>query len=310
MPDDRVPLVVFGQLTIDELAIPTGGTRVEYTGDAPYTAIGAALWLRPVGMVAPAGSDFPLDRLAFLREFGIHDSGVVVRPSVAIRYEVLYERDGSRRFVERSPRSAFHATAPVLTDMPEEYRSARGYHVAAMPLRFAGSLLRQIREAYPDALIMLDTHEDEMAGNHEELAALLPLLTAFLPSREEVQTWLGYDDPERSLTELSQLGPKLTIIKMGREGALLRDATRKSSWYVPPCSGVVVDPTGAGDAFCGGFLAGLALGDDPPLAARRGAVSASYAVAALGAPKHPPPPDELEERLRSTRADLIEQRDG
>jgi ribokinase len=174
-----------------------------------------------------------------------------------------------------------------------------------MPLAYAERLIDGIREAAPDVVLTLDTHEDEIAGKQQTYARLLPKLTAFLPSREEVRTWFGFDDPLRALPSLSGLGQRLTIIKMGHQGALVHDAEAGATWRVPAYQGPVIDPTGAGDAFCGGFLAGLSLGDDPPLATRRGVVSASYAIATHGVPKHPPAEGDAEGRLRVTRAERL-----
>lgn len=294
-----IRLVVFGQLTIDEHDRPGDDPpTVEYAGDAPYTAVGAAIWTTGVAMVAPAGRDYDLARMGYLHGFGVDRTGVTRREAQALRYRVVYEEDGERRFVLRSSASAFFDTAPALADMPQRYAAATAFHVAAMPLEAAAAIVGGIRAVRPGALLTLDTHEDEISGRQETLKGLLPLLTAFLPSRDEVRLWFGYDDPERALATLSRFGQRLTVIKMGPDGVLMHDADAHQTWHVPPCSGDVIDPTGAGDAFCGGFLAGLTGGDEPTLAARRGAVSASYAIASLGVPKESPSPVEMIDRLR------------
>lgn len=300
-----VPIVVMGQLTIDGLAQSSGEDRIEYSGDGPYAAVGAALWRQRVGMVAPAGHDFAVERLRYLDGFGIDLDGVRARPSPAVRYRVIYDEDGERRFEEMSPPSAFEDTAPAMGDIPATYQPLRSVHIAAMPLPTAAHLVESIRSASPDVVLTLDTHEDEIAGKQDVYARLLPSITAFLPSREEVRTWFGFDDPLRALPSLSALGQRLTVIKMGSQGALIHDAEANVTWRVPAYPVQAVDPTGAGDAFCGGFLAGLSLGDDPPLAVRRGVVSASYAVATHGVPKLPPAAGDAADRLGQTSAERL-----
>jgi ribokinase len=117
-----------------------------------------------------------------------------------------------------------------------------------------------------------------------ELATVLRSLHVFLPSEEEV---LALERPRRSdlwdcAAQLSELGPSLIVIKRGPLGALLWEATTQSRWVVPAYAAVERDRFGAGDAFCGGFIAGLALTGDPVEAALRGAVSASLGIEGFG----------------------------
>jgi sugar/nucleoside kinase (ribokinase family) len=277
-------VVVLGQLSIDDVVMPDGATSMAACGgDATYAALGAALWDRPVGVVAPAGRDFPPEHLRAIEERGLDLAGVPSRPGPAIRYWVIYEADGRRTFVQRSPASAFVDTTPLPADVPDDYRSADVFHIAAMPFGGVERLVPAIRSWAPAAVITLDTHEDEIAGFQDRIGALLPYVTVFIPSREEVASWFGRDDPGWAIGQLGGLGQRITIIKMGADGSMVHEAATGRTWLIGLAPGAVVDVTGAGDAFCGGVAAGLALGDAPVEAARRGAASASLAIAGFGA---------------------------
>ncbi|HLO35399.1 MAG TPA: carbohydrate kinase family protein, partial [Candidatus Deferrimicrobium sp.] len=283
MTDASPGLSVLGQLSIDDVVLPDGRTDMGGCGgDATYAALSASLWLDHVGVVAPAGRDFPAGHLDRLRELGLDLAGVVARPGSAIRYWVIYEADGRRRWLQRSPESAFTDTAPDPSDVPPAFRRSGAFHIAAMPLVDVERLIAAIRSWAPAAVITLDTHEDEVAGFQDRIAALLPSVTAFLPSREEVASWFGWDDPVRAIRELGGLGQRMTVIKMGPDGSLVHDARTGRLVEVGVAPGPVVDVTGAGDAFCGSFAAGLVLRDEPADAARRGAAGASLAVGAFG----------------------------
>jgi sugar/nucleoside kinase (ribokinase family) len=276
-------LTVLGQLSIDDVVLPDGRTDMAGCGgDATYAGLSATLWLDHVGVVAPAGDDFPRAHLARLGELGLDLAGVVPRASPAIRYWVIYEADGRRRWLQRSPESAFGATAPAPDDIPPAFREAAGFHIAAMPFSDVERLVAALRTWAPAAIVTLDTHEDEVDGFQERISAVLPQVSAFLPSREEVASWFGWDDPVRAIRELGGLGQQMTVIKMGPDGSLVHDAGTGRIAEIGVAPGAVVDVTGAGDAFCGSFAAGLVLGDDPVAAARRGAAGASLAVAAFG----------------------------
>ena len=118
-----------------------------------------------------------------------------------------------------------------------------------------------------------------------ELSTVLRSLHAFLPSEEEV---LALQRPRRSdlwdcAEELSELGPPIVVIKRGPLGVLVWEAASRSRWVVPAYGASERDRFGAGDAFCGGFVAGLALTGDPVEAALRGSVSASLGIEGFGA---------------------------
>jgi sugar/nucleoside kinase (ribokinase family) len=297
-----MPVVVLGQLSIDDVVLPDGATSMgSCGGDATYAALSASLWTAPVGVVAPAAADFPAIHLNRLRDLGLDLAGLAPRPGAAIRYWVIYEADGRRRWLQRSPESAFVDTAPTPDDVPASFQSASAYHIAAMPLDAVERLVTAIRTWAPGAILTLDTHEDGVAGFQDRIVAMLPHVTAFIPSRDEVASWFGWDDPVRAIRELGGLGQQATVIKMGADGSLVHVARTGRLAEVGVAQGPVVDVTGAGDAFCGSFVAGLTCGDDPVQAARRGAAGASLAIGDFGA-LHPwLRPDEARRRMRATR---------
>ncbi|MEJ7697143.1 MAG: carbohydrate kinase family protein [Candidatus Limnocylindrales bacterium] len=294
-------VVVLGQLSMDDVVLPDGRTSMAACGgDATYAALSASLWTAPIGVVAPAGVDFPKAHLGRLRELDLDLAGVKARPGAAIRYWVVYEADGRRRWLQRSPESAFIETAPHPDDVPHTFRRSGAFHIAAMPIDAVEPLVSAIRAWAPEAVLTLDTHEDEVAGFQDRIAALLPWVTVFIPSREEVASWFGWDDPVRAIRELGRLGQRATVIKMGADGSLVLDARTGRLAEVGLAPGPIVDVTGAGDAFCGSLVAGLALGDDPVTAATRGAAGASLAIGDFGA-LHPwLRPDEASRRLAAT----------
>src|SRR5439155_12502306 len=77
-------------------------------------------------------------------------------------------------------------------------------------------------------------------------------------------------------------GVPMVVAKMGKEGVLVWDRSRLVAVPVEAAPATTVDVTGAGDAFCGGFAAGLAQGLEPLEAARRGSISAAFATEGFG----------------------------
>lgn len=279
----RPRVIVVGNLTIDDIVLPDGTTHMASVGgNSLYTALGARLWQSSIGVVTRRGEDFPHNLPAMLHALGIASEGVVNIAGPTVRNWVIYETNGQRTWIYRTPRERSREVAVQEQDIPVAWLEVEPppvVHVTAMPLDAAESIVDRIRYVSPHAFITLDTHEDYVVDYRNRLRALAGRVNAFLPSRSELTDLVGYDDPRRGLADLSNLSTPVIVVKMGAEGVLVWNKATGTVHEVGIASGQVVDETGAGDAFCGGFAAGLSLGYDPIEAAQRGTISASYAVA-------------------------------
>src|SRR6266496_1141824 len=283
LPAARPRLIVVGNLTIDDVVLPDGTTQMSSVGgNSLYTALGVRLWQPSVGIVTRCGEDFPHDLPAMLNALGIATEGVVNIKGPTVRNWVVYETNGQRHWIYRTPRERSREVAVQDQDIPVAWLEVEPppvVHVTAMPLDAAEAIVDKVRHVSPHARITLDTHEDYVVDYRSRLRALAGRVDAFLPSRAELTDLVGYDDPRRALADLSNLSTPVIVVKMGAEGVLVWNKAKGTLHEVGIASGRVVDETGAGDAFCGGFAAGLSLGYSPVEAAQRGTISASYAVA-------------------------------
>jgi sugar/nucleoside kinase (ribokinase family)/fructoselysine-6-P-deglycase FrlB-like protein len=277
------PVVIVGNLTIDDIIQPDGTSQMETLGGNSVHACAAALtWVSDVGIVARCGSDFPAQAISRLHQAGADTSGIRHIDGPTVRNWVIYEADGSRNWVYRTPRARSAEVAPQPGDIPAAWldrEPAPVVHIAAMPVAAATATAAWIRAQAPAAIVTLDTHEDWPPG--PEVFEAARLADVFLPSREELAELMGYDDPPRAAAELTGLGVKCVVVKMGGDGALVTGPGLAAERVAAsPVS--VIDPTGAGDSFCGGFAAGLALGDDVVESAERGCATAAAAIGAAG----------------------------
>jgi 2-dehydro-3-deoxygluconokinase len=102
-----------------------------------------------------------------------------------------------------------------------------------------------------------------------------------LPGIDDVTTLTGLREPEAMLDYYLRLGPKVVVLKMGEQGAWL--ATPEHRVHIKPRSVRVVDATGAGDAFCGSFLARILASDSAEAAARYANIAAALKCIGYGA---------------------------
>ena len=277
------PVIIVGNLTIDDVIQPDGSSQMGTLGGNSVHATAAALtWVAGVGIVARCGPDFPAAAIGRLREAGADTGGIRHIEGPTVRNWVIYEADGSRNWVYRTPPGRSAEVAPQPGDIPAAWldrRPAPVVHVAAMPLAAATAIVRSVRDRAGGAAITLDTHEGWRRG--ADVLDAARLVDVFLPSREELAELVGYDDPPRAAGELTAAGVKCVVVKMGGDGALVARPAMPLA-HAPASKVTVADPTGAGDSFCGGFAAGLALGDDVVGAARRGCATAAAAIGAAG----------------------------
>jgi ribokinase len=238
--------------------------------------------------------------ISILRDAGIRlDLIEVARPS--IHNWALYESDTVRRFINWVG-SGSHLEQSVRPDeLSSVVWSARACHVAPMPLTVQASLVESLVARGVD-IVALDPHEEYIAGHEDELLALLRSVTVFLPSRLETRLLYGRDDPEAAAAAFASAGPQAVAIKMGAEGSIV-GVPHETPRHVPAIPVRAVDPTGCGDAFCGGFVAAFQRGADALTAACHGAVSASFTAETRGATAVLPlNRDAARERLEQLRA--------
>ncbi|MFL5706199.1 MAG: carbohydrate kinase family protein, partial [Ktedonobacteraceae bacterium] len=263
-------VIVVGNLTIDDVVLPDGTTQMSSVGgNSLYTSLGARLWQPRVGLVTRRGEDFPRELISMLRSLGVATEGIVDIQGPTVRNWVIYENNGERHWIYRTPRERSREVAVQASDLPVEWlemESPPVVHITGMPLEAAEAIVEAVRRISPRAMITLDTHEDYVVDYRERLKALAARVDAFLPSRAELADLVGYDDPRRALAELVALPTPVIVIKMGADGALVWDKAQGTLHQVAFAQGPVTDVTGAGDAFCGGFAAGLSLGYSPLVA--------------------------------------------
>jgi fructoselysine-6-P-deglycase FrlB-like protein/sugar/nucleoside kinase (ribokinase family) len=279
-------VIVVGNLTVDDVVHPNGETTMASPGgNTIYAATGALIWGLSVGVVARVGADFPVAALGRLRDAGLDTGGLRPIRGPTVRNWVIYEHDGHRSWVYRTPPERRLEVAPGPGDIPtgwtgQKQDHAPVIHIAAMPLEAAAGIVEHLRAEGGRAVVTLDTHE-EWPARRDDILALARRVDVFVPSHGELTAILGYDDPERACRELQAEGVPAVVVKCGEKGALVGTPGGPPVRIAPP-DVAVLDATGAGDTFCGGLAAGLAIGESLVAAAWRGAATAGAALGASG----------------------------
>jgi sugar/nucleoside kinase (ribokinase family) len=301
--------LVFGQLTREYLLPPDGLPRLDVPGGSLlYAAAGLRVWESGIGLVGRVGNDYPREWLNMCLARGLDTSGVrVVSKDIDVRDFVAYSEsfEANRinpvsHFARRGmtfPKSLFGYQPPgdkkkrdeartlIVTDIPNDYLTARAALLCPMDLVTQTQLIAGMKRGSVHTFV-LDPGPATMTRNaRRELPALLNGVTAFLPSQEELCNlfWGETYDLWKMAEAVSVYGCEYVVIKCGARGQLLYDTNTKKKWEIPAYPARLADPTGAGDAFCGGFLAGYCKHYDPLEGVLYGNISASLKLEGSGA---------------------------
>jgi sugar/nucleoside kinase (ribokinase family) len=272
-------LLVVGSIALDSVATPFGETADAPGGSAVFFSAAGAL-LYPIQVVGVIGSDYPLGVLKTLEARGVDLSGVEQVPGESFRWKAKYSYDLASRETLDTRLGVFATFRPKI---PEKFRSARYVFLGNIDPELQLSVLDQVKQP---ALVACDTMNYWINSKRDVLMQLLRHIDILLINDSEARDLSGDWNIYRAAHWVLDHGPKRCVIKQGEHGALLveSDAVFKVPAY--PLQ-EVFDPTGAGDAFAGGFMAYLAAQDDQsPAALRRamvhGAAMGSFAVERFG----------------------------
>jgi sugar/nucleoside kinase (ribokinase family) len=305
--------VIAGQLRRDYLLPPEGRPLLDVPGgNLLYAATGARIWSDSIGLLSRIGEDYPQEWLKQFAERGFDTQGIrILAGGMDLRSFRAYMDVSTwqasnpvahfarlglpfpksllgfqpRGDQQQDSRSRSALDSPRITDIPDFYFDIKAIHICPTDFVSHTQLLPAFRQAN-----VLTTSLDPSSGYmlpafFEDVRSLVHGLTAFMPSESEIRSlfWGRTTDLWEMIEAIGSWGVEFVIIKRGGLGQMIYDATNQRRFEVPAYPARVIDPTGSGDAFCGGFLVGYSKSYDPVRAALYGNVSASLTLEGSGA---------------------------
>ena len=272
---------VLGNICIDDLVFADGSTMWRVPGgNSVYAGLGVAIWGERPMIIAPVGPEYPIAALG-----GRLDLSRCRPLDRTLRDWGLYEEDGTRTFVFRSKTKNWREFSPAIDDVDSV--GAPYAHIAPLPSELQTAFAKALR-SQGGKLISVDIDDHELVAltdrDRPQWREFLGGIDLFLPSRQDVETLFPRVAIPDALRRLRELAPDLKVlaIKLGPDGVIVHAQGASDYLELPSIAEVVVDATGAGDAFSGGALVGYARTGSALEAALFGSVSASFAVAATG----------------------------
>jgi hypothetical protein len=295
-----------------EYILPHVGTPVldEPGGSVLYACGGLLPWAEGVGVLARVGEDFPRAWLQLVVSRGVDVRGISILPqSIDLRDFVAYDSEfgvtrGSpvSQFARRKlpfPKTLLGYQAPAesqedprrpdplspsISDIPGDYRDARAVHLCALDFISHNRLAATFKSTGVTTLTV-DPSPGYMAPSFlQDMRLFLGNVNAFLPTEARLRGlfWGHTNDLWEMMEAVGSFGCEIVAVRRGGGGQAVLDAKSGRRWEVPAYPARAADPTGSGDAYAGGFLAGLKQTYDPLEAALHADISASLAIEGSG----------------------------
>ncbi|MCA9575031.1 MAG: sugar kinase [Myxococcales bacterium] len=267
------PILVVGSVAFDTLHNSQGSFPRVLGGSAVFASVCASL-MSDVRLVGVVGEDYPESAKAMLRDRGVDLSGLEVSPGETFHWEGRYTDDLTSRESIRTDLNVFASFQPKI---PQGFKDSPFVMLANIQPELQLSVLDQIRSP---KLVVADTMNLWIDIAKPALLKLLARVDVLIINEEEARQLTERHHLVEVQRALLALGPKTVIVKQGEYGAWL---FQEGVAFHAPAFPLeqVVDPTGAGDSFAGGFLGHLAQRDSIALPDLRQAVVVGSALASF-----------------------------
>ena len=277
-------IAVVGHFSIDSILLPSRPHAfMMLGGSVTYVSLVTKRLEANVSVISRVGGDFPEAYVWWLKQEGIDLSGVVKNEAEATtRFELEYNSDLSNRTLRLKSKAA-----PIkLEDLPKDLH-AKAIHIAPI----AGEISVEVAEHLKHCTDVLSFDPQGLLRRFDEAGNvtccspmdmnMLDMVNVYKSSSEEISVLTGQSDLKAAIKAVHDRGVETVIVTMGARGAVL--SVEKTIFDIPACQPkAFVDPTGAGDAFIGGFLTEYVRAKDSFWCSCVGSAAASFIVEGLG----------------------------
>lgn len=246
-------LLTVGTVAFDDIETPSGRAEKVVGGACTYISLAASYFVKSVRVVSVVGDDFPHETLEYLQHRGVDLEGLQIKQGEkSFFWAGRYHKSLNTRDTLETQLNVLATFDPVL---PEAYRQSDYLMLGNLTPMVQMQVLEQL--THRPKLVALDTMNFWMDIAMDDLRRVLEKVDVLTINDEEARQLSGEHSLVHAARAIHKMGPKYLIIKKGEHGALLFH--RGQIFFAPALPlAEVVDPTGAGDTFAGGFMGYIA----------------------------------------------------
>jgi cytidine kinase len=275
--------ISIGTVIIDDIVLPDGTTKTGILGGGvTHAAMGMRVWSPNTGLVAGVGADFKESFIELLQDrFDIN--GLRRYPDrVTPRAWQEFEEDGTRNEVFQTDFEEMITLIPGPACLPDAFSRLSGVHLHCAP-QDVSNWVPVLRKSRCEVILWEPWDDFCVPENRDLFIHNSQQVDIVSPNLREGRLLTELAHPKQVIIRLRQYGARMVVLRMAEAGSLILDE-QGEQFYIPPFGrSKIVDVTGAGNAYCGGFIVGLHHTRDPQQAGWYGGVSASFALEQFGA---------------------------
>ena len=245
-------LTVFGTVALDTTRTPFRTETRILGGAATFASVSSSMFA-PTSIVAAVGSDMPAEHIKALSSKGIDTKGIIIiQGSKTFHYDSSFDYDLSNRTTNKTELGAIAGFDPII---PEEYIKSDYVYLANNDPKQNIKILRHFQNP---RLVVCDTIEFWINGGRDDVIKMIEMTDGVVINDNEARLLCKEPNLAKCAKKIMSWGSKFAIIKKGENGAILFS---KEGLVFPAAAfflDEIVDPTGAGDSFAGGFLGHIA----------------------------------------------------
>lgn len=243
-------IIAVGSMAFDSIETPFARADKVLGGSLNHFALSAS-YFAPVHCVGIVGEDFPEAHLDLLKSRGVDTGGIRVEKGKTFHWSGKYNYDLHEAHTLSTCLNVFEKFDP---DLPSAYRK--------VPFVFLGNIAPELQakvlsQTESPKFTALDTMNFWIEGRKDELLKVISKVHSLIINEGEIRQLTQKYNIVQAHQIIRCWGPQILIVKRGEYGAVLFDHGEVFSVPGLPLS-EVKDPTGAGDAFAGGFMGYLA----------------------------------------------------
>lgn len=253
-------ILVVGSLAYDSISTPSGKVARALGGSANYFSLAASL-MSAVRVVGVVGQDYEQKDHEMLSKRRVDLSGLEKVPGKTFHWEGKYEGDMNEAQTLKTELNVFEHFNPKL---PEHFKNSKFVFLANIAPELQLEVLSQVKAPL---FVGMDTMNFWISIKKEVLKTVISKVNIVLINEKESRDLTGAANAIAAAPMICAMGPEAVVIKRGEYGFVLY--TKTDGYFILPATPIpdVVDPTGAGDTFAGGFFGYLASKDRKPTVA-------------------------------------------